>query len=435
MLTREENELLTRVGPGTPMGQLMRRYWVPAALSSELAEPDCPPIRVKILGEKLVVFRDSEGRVGLLNEFCAHRGASLFLGRNEHGGLRCVYHGWKYDVAGNCVDMLTEPPGSNFKTKIRLKAYPTVEIGGVIWAYLGPSERTPPLPRFEWTQVQETQRFVMKAWEECNWLQAMEGGMDPVHASILHAVINPNSTRGGVRGIRTKPVPQEDDVELTNYGLMLASIRTLEDKRQWVRVQHYVMPFHTFFPLELPTFELGGETSEEYKPFINGHMFVPMDDENTMTYNWIAKVGKEPLLDTEIEALERGRGRGPGELTRDFRKVRNKDNNWLIDRQIQRTETFTGIEGMHTQDHAVQESMGPIVDRTQEHLDTTDKPIIMARRFLLAAVRNVQEGTEPPGVRPTYYTVRAVERIITDGTRWRETLKHLYNRAAAGATS
>ena len=162
MLSREENEILTRVGPGTPMGELMRRYWVPAALSRELPEPDCPPVRVKLLGENLVAFRDTSGRLGLLDEFCPHRRASLFLGRNEEDGLRCVYHGWKFDVAGNCVDMLNLPLDSNFKTKIHLKAYPTVEIGGIIWAHLGLPEKRPPLPLFEWTQLPETHRFVQK---------------------------------------------------------------------------------------------------------------------------------------------------------------------------------------------------------------------------------------------------------------------------------
>lgn len=167
-MLREDNETLTRVGPGTAMGDVMRRYWVPAALSKELPAPDCPPVRVKLLGEKLVAFRDTSGRVGLLDEFCPHRRASLFLGRNEEGGLRCVYHGWKFDCAGNCLDTLSEPLESTLKAKIKTKAYPTVEIGGIVWAYLGPVDKKPPLPLFEWTQLPESHRFVQKAWEECN---------------------------------------------------------------------------------------------------------------------------------------------------------------------------------------------------------------------------------------------------------------------------
>ena len=152
MLTREENELVTRTGPGTPMGEVMRRYWMPALISSELPEPDCAPVRVQLLGEELVAFRDTEGRIGLLDEFCPHRRVSLWLGRNEESGLRCVYHGWKFDVAGTCVDQMNEPPDCSFAHKVRTTAYPTVELGGIIWAYMGPREKMPPLPEFEWTQ-------------------------------------------------------------------------------------------------------------------------------------------------------------------------------------------------------------------------------------------------------------------------------------------
>lgn len=426
MLSRDENEIVTRVGLGTPMGELMRRYWVPAALSRELPEPDCPPIRVKLLGEKLVAFRDTSGQLGLVDEFCPHRRASLFLGRNEEGGIRCVYHGWKYDVAGNCIDMLTEPPDSNFKAKIHLKAYPTVEVGGIIWAYLGPPEKRPPLPLFEWTQLPETHRFVQKAWEECNWLQAMEGGIDAGHAPILHRAINAKTNEpGGFRGMRRNPVYENGDVEPTDYGVISAAFRPMRDNKTWVRISQYVIPFHTFFAAEI--YDPKSEVNTEYKPFINGHMFVPTDDENTMTYNWIGRFSGEPFSNVEIEEHERAKGRGQGELMPDFRKLRNKDKDWLIDRAIQRTETYTGIAGNHNQDHAVQESMGPIVDRTQEHLGSSDLQIIMARKFLLGAVRSVQEGSEPPGVQPTYYTVRATERIVDDGKRWRETLRHLYN--------
>ena len=184
MLSVEENERLTRTGPGTPMGQTLRRYWIPALLAWELPEPDCPPVRVKLLGERLVAFRDTNGRIGLLDEFCPHRGVSLWLGRNEACGLRCVYHGWKYDVDGNCVDQMNEP--QPFKDSIHIEAYPTVELGGVIWAYLGPRQLQPPLPKFAWTQVPDTHRHISKVIQECNWLQALEGGVDTSHAQILH---------------------------------------------------------------------------------------------------------------------------------------------------------------------------------------------------------------------------------------------------------
>ncbi len=181
MLPPKENELITRVGQGTPMGNTMRRYWIPACLASEIAEPDGPPVRVRLLGEDLVAFRDSEGRIGLLDEFCAHRRVSLFFGRNEECGLRCVYHGWKYDVEGNCVDQLNEPAEHQFKHHIHMTAYPTVELGGIVWAYLGPPEKMPAPPKFAWTQVPEARRHVSKVIEECNWLQALEGGIDTSH--------------------------------------------------------------------------------------------------------------------------------------------------------------------------------------------------------------------------------------------------------------
>jgi phenylpropionate dioxygenase-like ring-hydroxylating dioxygenase large terminal subunit len=196
MLSVEENALLTQTASGTPMGETMRRYWIPAVLSWEIPEPDCPPVRVQLLGEKLLAFRDTSGRIGLVDEFCPHRRASLWFGRNEVCGLRCVYHGWKFDVEGNCVDQMNEP--EQFKDKIRLTAYPTVELGGVIWTYMGPPELQPPLPKFEWTQVPESHRVVTKVWQECNWLLALEGGIDTSHAPILHRTLRADSTLPGI---------------------------------------------------------------------------------------------------------------------------------------------------------------------------------------------------------------------------------------------
>jgi len=415
MLAREENKLVTRVGPGTLMGEVMRRYWVPALLSGELPEADCPPVRVKLLGERLVGFRDSGGRVGLVGEFCAHRRASLFLGRNEEGGLRCIYHGWKYDVEGSCVEMPNEPPESDFKHKIHLRAYPTVELGGVIWAYMGPQEKMPPLPKFEWTQVPESHRVVSKTWQECNWLQALEGGIDSSHSSFLHRALRDDATSYGVRGIRVFSTAPRHEVEPTDYGLVYTSIRPIGEGKNYVRVYHYVMPFHTFFARQV------GQSGEDDKPQISGHIFVPMDDENCMVYNVTYSFGNEPLLEKNL--IEVRRGRGPGEITVDFRKARNRDNNWLIDRQAQKKETFTGIEGINTQDHAVQESMGPIVDRTQEHLGSSDKAVIAARRLLIQATRKVKEDDSLPGIGPAYYRIRAIDKILPTDAQWFDELK------------
>src|SRR5213593_801337 len=300
MLSREDNELLTRVDCGTPMGTTMRRYWIPALLAWELPAPDCPPVRVKLLGEELVAFRDTQDRIGLLDELCPHRRASLFFGRNEECGLRCVYHGWKFDVGGRCVDMMNEPEELTFKNKIRQQSYPTVELGGLIWAYMGPPELEPPLPKFAWTQSPATHRHVSKVIEECNWLQALEGGIDTSHAPILHRLITTNSKRGGispasafVRGKAPKLV-----VDLTDWGYQYSGLRPLDDAEMHIRTYHFVMPFHQIRPYQ---------THKGFEA-VAGHIWVPMDDDNTMVYNWHHSTTAP--LDDEDRA-ERRSGNGP----------------------------------------------------------------------------------------------------------------------------
>jgi phthalate 4,5-dioxygenase len=407
MLTREDNERLTRVGPGTPMGGLMRKYWIPALLSSEL-ERDRAPVRVRMLGESLVAFRDTTGRVGLLEEFCAHRRASLFLGRNEECGIRCVYHGWKFDVTGQCVEMPTEAAGSPYKSKIQLTAYPTIECGGVVWAYLG-AGMPPALPNFEWTQLSPERLQISRCWVECNWLQALEGGIDSTHASWLHTVVSDSTQRPGLRGLWTKPLALRDEVVLTSYGHCYAALRPVDNNRVWAKIYQYVAPLSTFFPFELPD-------GEHYQPQINGNLYLPMDDENTMIFCWIGRYDGEPLSDKEKAALEEFNGRGPTEIGPDFRKFRNMDLNWKIDRKIQKEETFSGIDGINNQDQAVQESMGRIVDRSKEHLSSTDAAIVVTRRLLLRALKDAE--AVPPGLLPTYYKVRATEQMIDVGKPW-----------------
>jgi phenylpropionate dioxygenase-like ring-hydroxylating dioxygenase large terminal subunit len=413
MLSREDNELLTRVGPGTPMGHTLRRYWIPALLSWELGEPDGAPVRVRLLGEDLVAFRDSSGAIGLLDEYCPHRRASLFFGRNEECGLRCVYHGWKFDVGGRCVDMMNEPGELAFRAKIRTPSYPTAEVGGVIWAYLGPSEHRPALPQFAWTRQPATHRQVSKVIEECNWLQALEGGIDTSHAPILHRVISERSTRPGFRPsdafVRGKPPTLELDV--TDYGYHYAGLRPLGDSEMHIRTYHFVMPFHQIRPSRRD----GGA------PAVAGHVWVPMDDDTTMVYNWEYSASGAPLTDEDRQ--ERRLGNGPADVDQvTFRSRKNRQNNYLLDRQVQRTETFSGIDGVNVQDRAIQESMGRVVDRSREHLGPADTAIIQARRMLLQAVRTVQDGGTPAGVRPTYYTLRASEAVLPRDAPWRQIL-------------
>ena len=413
MLAREDNELITRVDPGTPMGDTMRRYWMPALLAWELPEPDCPPVRVKLLGEDLVAFRDTSGRIGLLGEFCPHRRVSLFFGRNEECGLRCVYHGWKFDVDGHCVDMMNEPEELNFKNKVRATSYPTGEVGGVIWAYMGPPELQPPLPNFAWTQVPETHRHVSKVIQENNWLQGLEGGIDTSHAPILHRLITTNSDRPGIK--LTSPFVRGKAptlaVDITDYGYQYAGIRPLGETEVHIRAYHFIMPFHQIRP----------SLTERGNPSVAGHIWVPMDDYNTMVYNWEYSITDEPM--NEADRLERRLGNGPLDVDQTtFRSKRRRENNYLLDRQVQKTENFTGIDGVNTQDRAVQESMGRIVDRSKEHLGPADKAIIQARRLLLEAVKTVQEGGTPRGVNTTYYTLRAAEGVLPREADWHELL-------------
>jgi phthalate 4,5-dioxygenase oxygenase subunit len=413
MLSQDENELLTRVGAGSPMGDVLRRYWIPALLTWELPEPDGAPVRTRLLGEDLVAFRDTLGRVGLLDEHCPHRRASLFFGRNEDCGLRCVYHGWKYDVDGRCVDMMNEPQESSFKSKIHITSYPTIELGGVIWAYMGPPALQPALPKFAWTQMPATQLNVSKVVQESNWLQGLEGGIDTSHAPILHRLLTTASKRPGFKP--TNPFVRGKApvlvVDLTDYGYQYAGIRPLDDANVHVRTYHFIMPFHQIRPSQ----------TEAGLPLVAGHIWVPMDDENTMVYNWEYSATTEPL--SEEDRIGRRLGNGLADVDQTtFRSKRNKANTYLLDREVQKTETFTGIDGINTQDRAIQESMGRIVDRSKEHLGPADKAVIQARRLLLGAVTTVQDGGTPCGITPTYYTLRASEAVVPRDADWRNIL-------------
>ena len=412
MLSREDNELVTRVGEGTPMGNAMRRYWIPALLVSEVPEPDCAPVRVRLLGEDLVAFRDTEGRLGLLEEFCPHRRVSLYFGRNEECGLRCIYHGWKFDVAGTCIDMMNEPPENDFKHKVRITAYPTCELGGVVWAYLGPPERIPALPKFAWTQSSEDHRHVTKVVQECNWLQGLEGGIDTSHAPILHRLLTDTSTRGGIKPsnpfVRGKAPNLV--VDITDYGYQYAGIRPLGDDEMHIRTYHFILPFHQIRPSRV----------ESGLAVDAGHIWVPIDDENTAVYNWVFSPGAAL---TEDDRLERGLGNGPMHVDpQTFRSKANRQNNYLLDRHVQRTESYSGIDGINVQDRALQESMGRVVDRSKEHLGPADKAIIQARKLLRQALNTVEAGGVPDGTGTSYYTLRAHEAVLPRAADWRKEL-------------
>jgi len=411
MLTQEENQLVTQVGTGTPVGNLMRRYWLPALLSNELPTSDCPPVRVKILGEDLVAFRDSNGNVGLLEEYCPHRLASLFLGRNEEAGLRCVYHGWKFDVSGQCVDMPSEPAESNFKSRIRLTSYPVIEAGGIVWTYMGPTEHKPPLPDFEWMRAAESNVFVSRTLEYANYLQTIEGGVDTAHISFLH-----NNNLADRRSLSRRDLAPRLEVERTDYGFRYAGIRDAGEDGTYVRVYQFVMPFHQMRPAQAA---VAGDTGTV--PQVRGHMWVPIDDYSTWVYNWTyAADPARPLTPQIIADYEAGAGRGAGHDVGNVRTA-TRENDWLIDREVQRTKTFTGIPGLNTQDLAVQESMGSIVPRWRERLGSTDLAVITLRQIFLDSARNLEGGIEPPGLDPaTYRDVRSADLVIPKGTRWQD---------------
>jgi phthalate 4,5-dioxygenase oxygenase subunit len=419
MLSKEENELLTRVGRNTPMGNMLRRYWLPACTVDEVGAPDAPPIRVRLLGEDLIAFRDTRGRVGVLDEACAHRLASLYLGRNEDGGIRCVFHGWKYDVEGNCVDMPNEPPNTKYRLKVKQTSYPTMEAGGLIWAYMGPADKKPAPPAMEWLRAPATHRFVSKTLEFCNYLQGIEGGLDTSHSSFLHN--NDLKNKGHYKRIDTAP---NLEVERTSYGFRYAGIRNVGADGNYVRVYQFVAPF-TQYRSHQVDYERG--TGERVKvPVLKGHMWVPIDDTNTMVYNWMFSADETaPLSPDYIARSEERAGRGPGgELVV---RTRTRANNWLQDRAMQKTETMTGVYGINTQDLAVQESMGPISDRTREHLTAADRAIILMRRVLVDAVRaHHMKGTEPPALDPeTYRGIRATDVMLPKDVPWQEAASDL----------
>jgi phthalate 4,5-dioxygenase len=398
VLSRTDNELITRTGPGTPMGELWRRFWLPALMSWELPEPDCSPVRIRLLSENLVAFRDTDGTASLVAENCPHRGASLFFGRNEENGLRCVYHGWKFDASGACVDMPNEPPESNFKDKVRVVTYPCVERAGIVWTYMGPADKRPVMPELAWMLLPESHRYILKFEVECNYLQALEGDIDDSHFAFLHSRLDPDTSksflervRNGVisvagQGIKTFYVedtrPQAMLTE-TDVGITMAWRRdTGEDVYSW-HVNHWFMPYGMVMGGAPGTSQLGA-------------LRVPIDDEHSWQFR-IRWNPYKPLSDGELQDYKTAGVLFPELIPGTFRCKENKDNDYLIDRDAQRRSSASGIKSQVQQDRAVNEPIGAIYDRTKEHLGTSDAAVIAVRRRLLRAARELSQGVEPYG--------------------------------------
>ena len=420
MLSREDNELLTRTGRGTPMGELLRRYWIPVVQSTELT-PGGRVKRVQLLGERLIAYRTTTGAAGIMGEFCPHRSASLYFGRVEADGMRCVYHGWRFAMNGQCVDMPSEPPESSFASKVCHLAYPAEERGGVTWTYMGPPP-APPVPDAEWTLLPFEHVFISKRVQDCNWFQAMEGGIDSSHISFLHAPLPAAADEvaaqldragfGVGAAVLTGDRAPRFEVRDTDYGTLIGARRTQPDGRWLWRVNQYVLPFYT---MPAPGLD---------ERVIQSHIWVPMDD--THVVNWMVTWHPDRPLTAEERRLHiEGRGAhvcdyapATAEPYGDVRTAANRDNDYFMDWDVHRTRMFCGIPGFGVQDQAIQESQGPIVDRGIERLGTSDTAIIHLRRRLLAAARALRDrGARPPGLDASQ-CIRSASTVLPPGADW-----------------
>ena len=429
MTTAAEGAELTRVGPGTVMGQLMREYWMPALKSSEL-ERDGAPVRFMLLGEKLIAFRDSEGRVGVMDHRCPHRCASLFFGRNEEGGIRCVYHGWKFDAEGNCVDMANVPPHQDFKHKVHAKAYRTRERAGVVWVYMGDAEELPDLPAVEAAMGGPDDTIVVFIQRECSYLPALEGSIDTSHAGILHgpAKRDYGNSTDIERIIISNPHPEYKVAE-TPWGTSYGAYRAADKGMTNWRVAHFLFPFWTL----APTGPIDGH--------VTARAWVPMDDNHVMSVYFARRAGRHT---STLETLTGG--------VVDFTDFQPNTTDWygrwlpracrandyLIDRSKQRTETFTGIHGVLLQDQMITESMGDIPDFAWEHLAPSDQMITTTRRRILNAVNALQkDGTKPPAAFTPhdYYGARSGFFVAPETRDWQEVYRERLTAAQSKAVA
>jgi phthalate 4,5-dioxygenase oxygenase subunit len=415
MLTREENDLLCRVEGDAPMGQIMRRHWLPATLSEELAERDGAPLHIRLLGEDLVAFRDSEGRFGILDERCPHRGASLALGRNEDCGLRCLYHGWKVGVDGEIQEMASEPSASTFIEKVRHKAYPVHEAGGFVWVYMGPKETMPEFEAPAFAPTPETKVSIVKIHVACNWAQILEGSIDSAHSSTLHSsdmvparVDAAKATDSNWLRPSTDRAPRLQ-VQPTSFGFRYAAIRRPINNaatHDYIRTTVFIAPVTVLIP---PNNRYNVTT-----------LHVPVDDTNTM-FHFIAWNDDGPGIDEE--AWRKFNHAQVGiDLLPDWRSTRTRANNYRQDRQAMKLGNFTGISGIPNQDIAMWETLGPIVDRSRDRLGASDLAIVEFRRRMVEAAKAVAAGGPSIGTTPPHIPhakLRSFEGVVAKGVDWR----------------
>ena len=432
MLTREDNETLVRVGPGTPMGRLMRLHWIPFLRSSDV-ERDGQPHRVRLLGEDLVAFRDSSGRVGLVDHACPHRGAPMVFGRNEDDGLRCVYHGWKFGTDGRCQEMPAEPANSPMCSRMKITAYPVRERNGILWAYMGPEpDAAPALPDLEWNLVPEEQVAISIRVQECNWLQALEGEIDSAHAAILHGRVHEDGVINQWK--QAKDLAPTFECVAHEAGISIGSRRKLDAEHQYIRVNQFLMPFYTLVP---PFSQF---------PELSGHAWVPIDDEHTLCIMF-SYHPNQPFYEKTRALFKSGhRGRETGHASEGSFETRpvtdpfpkywskyNRGNAYQFSHDLQGTYN-SGLPGLWVQDAAAQSGVAPIYDRSKEHLGTSDTGIARTRRLLLDTVgRFVKDGQRPASAdKPQSLMWRAVSLTLPTGGNWSE-LGAEFMRARLGA--
>jgi len=416
MLTPEQNQLLCRVEGAAPMGGIMRRHWLPVCMSEEVAQADGAPVRSRLLGEDLVVFRDSRNRLGVLGERCMHRNASLAFGRNEDCGLRCLYHGWKFDVEGNVLDMPSEVPGAARRFGRKQKSYPAREGGGFVWIWMGPSEELREFEPPAWAPAPNASIAIVKMHAACNWAQVLEGSIDSAHSSSLHSTNMPSAdVKGASATEKAWPRPSDDKAprlqfEATSYGFRYAAIRKpLRDSetQQYVRTTLFVAPFTVLIP-----------PNDRYRL---AQMLVPVDDVNTMFY-WVAW-HPDPGKGISQQEWRRFCAAETGvDLDSSFRKKRNLENRYLQDRNAMKRGDWTGITGIPAQDMAMWESMGRISERSAEHPGASDLAVVQFRRMMVAAAKRFQEGgpaigtTEP---RIPHVKLASFEGVVEKSVDWR----------------
>ena len=413
MLTIEDNDRLTQVGPDKPLGRFFRRYWIPAAKLEEIAEPGGAPVRVGLLGEKLVAFRDPKGQVGLVHEFCPHRRASLVYGRNEEGGLRCLYHGWKMSHTGQVLETPAEPAGSKLAKNLSIAGYPVREAGGLLWTYMGPKALEPKFPDFPWLNLPPEKLLPVKMYQDCNYLQGLEGDLDPAHPNYLHRdfTLEKDKSWAGagwqsIADLMSDGVPAIH-CEESPYLMRVAAIRkTADPKVSYVRTTEWIAPFYTYIAT-------GPHESRLFKAWL------PIDD--TSCYTFYIHFNPEVPLNVPASYANWGHEtKAPH-----YRTPHSLANMHLQDRHVMATANFSGVEGAAIQDRAVQESMGPICDRTQEHLGTSDKAVIFYRRLILRKLEEMDAGKPLPGLDPALdFNHRTASCFMPADADWHDALRY-----------